>query len=209
MNTRILKGIAVALISVATIGGFSIANSDTEKPKPEPDKAAIVAEEVQQEQADEKVIAEKPEKEAVKSAPSEKAEQKTDNAKPKSTTTSSKPKAKSVAPKQTSEPKKETSNKPKAETKPEKKQEHVHNWEPVYSYKTVEDVGSKVIEICKGCGADITSWSNEKWNAHSDAHLDRGENSGFYEKEVKVVTGTHEIKTLTGYKCSCGATKSK
>ena len=97
--------------------------------------------------------------------------------------------------------------KPKAEKKADPKPTHVHDWEPVYSVKVVEDIGHEIHEICKGCGADITSWSTSKWNSHSDEHLKKGEPAGFYEKEIKVVTGTHEIKTITGYKCSCGATK--
>ena len=84
---------------------------------------------------------------------------------------------------------------------------HVHDWEPIYSYETIEDIGHELREICKGCGADITTWSTSKWNEHSDAHLLAGEPAGFYEKEFKVVTGTHEIRKLVGYKCSCGATK--
>ena len=85
--------------------------------------------------------------------------------------------------------------------------EHIHDWEPVYSYTTIEDIGHELREICKGCGADITSWSTIEWNKHSDEHLLAGEPAGFYEKEVKVVTGVHEIKKITGYRCSCGATK--
>lgn len=84
---------------------------------------------------------------------------------------------------------------------------HIHDWEPIYSYETIEDIGHELREICKGCGADITSWSTSKWNEHSDAHLIAGEPAGFYEKEFKVVTGTHEIRKIVGYQCSCGATK--
>ena len=95
----------------------------------------------------------------------------------------------------------------KEKTKAEPELAHVHDWEPIYSYETIEDIGHELREICKGCGADITSWSTSQWNAHSDGHLKKGEPAGFYEKEIKVVTGTHEVKKITGYKCSCGVTK--
>ena len=84
---------------------------------------------------------------------------------------------------------------------------HVHEWVPVYTYETVEDIGSTLIEVCKGCGVDITSWSQSEWLDHSYMHLEKGEPSGFYEKEVKTVTGTHQVKKLCGYRCSCGVNK--
>ena len=83
---------------------------------------------------------------------------------------------------------------------------HTHEWEPVYETVTYDEVSSSVREICKGCGADITSWSTAKWNAHSDAHLAAGEPAGFVEKEIKITT-LKTIQKKVGYKCSCGATK--
>ena len=83
---------------------------------------------------------------------------------------------------------------------------HTHEWEPVYETVTYDEVSSSVHEICKGCGADITSWSTAKWNAHSDAHLAAGEPAGFVEKEIKITT-PKTIQKKVGYKCSCGATK--
>ena len=83
---------------------------------------------------------------------------------------------------------------------------HTHEWEPVYETVTYDEVSSSVREICKGCGADITSWSTAKWNAHSDAHLAAGEPAGFVEKEIKITT-PKTIQKKAGYKCSCGATK--
>lgn len=83
---------------------------------------------------------------------------------------------------------------------------HTHEWEPVYETVTYDEVSSSVCEICKGCGADITSWSTAKWNAHSDAHLAAGEPGGFVEKEIKITT-PKTIQKKVGYKCSCGVTK--
>ena len=76
---------------------------------------------------------------------------------------------------------------------------HTHEWEPVYETVTYDEVSSSVREICKGCGADITSWSTAKWNAHSDAHLAVGEPAGFVEKEIKITT-PKTIQKKVGYK---------
>lgn len=98
-------------------------------------------------------------------------------------------------------------NEDSADNQPKPK--HEHQWEPVYEEQIIEDIEGDMREICKGCGCDITDWSNDKWISHTNEHMANGEESGFYEKEVKVVTATHKIKKLTGYKCSCGATKEK
>ena len=91
-----------------------------------------------------------------------------------------------------------------SEPQQEKKSEHVHNWQPVYEDKVYEDIESYTREICHGCGADITDWSSDKWHKHQEEHMDRGEPSGFAEREFKKTVYT-TIKTKVGYKCSCGA----
>ena len=99
-----------------------------------------------------------------------------------------------------------TKTKPTPVAKDDPAPAHTHEWEPVYETVTYDEISSSVREICKGCGADITSWSTAKWNAHSDAHLAAGEPAGFIEKEIKITT-PKTIQKKVGYKCSCGATK--
>ena len=99
-----------------------------------------------------------------------------------------------------------TKAKPTPVSKDDSAPAHTHEWEPVYETVTYDEISSSVREICKGCGADITSWSTAKWNAHSDAHLAAGEPAGFAEKEIKITT-PKTIQKKVGYKCSCGATK--
>lgn len=111
-----------------------------------------------------------------------------------------------VTPKRTDTPKKKKAAATTSEPQQEKKSEHVHNWQPVYEDKVYEDIESYVREICHGCGADITDWSSDKWHKHQEEHMDRGEPSGFAEREFKKTVYT-TIKTKVGYKCSCGATK--
>lgn len=76
--------------------------------------------------------------------------------------------------------------------------------------------------ICNACGADITG--NEV--AHVKNHMLNGENGGFHSKWESVLTGYNEVyheaeyttkwvedspawseEVVTGYTCSCGATK--
>lgn len=90
-----------------------------------------------------------------------------------------------VTPKKTDTPKKKKAAATTSEPQQEKKSAHVHNWQPVYEDKVYEDIESYVREICHGCGADITDWSREKWHKHQEEHMDRGEPSGFAEREFK------------------------
>ena len=113
-----------------------------------------------------------------------------------------------VTPKKTDTPKKKKAAVKTAEQQQGKKSEHIHNWQPVYEDKVYEDIESYTREICHGCGADITDWSRDKWHKHQEEHMDRGEPSGFAEREFKRTVYT-TIKTKVGYKCSCGAAKSK
>ncbi len=111
---------------------------------------------------------------------------------------------------------------------------HEHHW--VAQYKTVhhKEKGhyekievqpawdERVMDersICNGCGADITG--NE--SAHMKQHALNGEKGGWktkwvdsgrvihheavYKKEYVVDQKAYDEKVLTGYKCSCGATK--
>lgn len=194
-----MKVKAVASVIVLALSIFGLTQVE---PITEPTKQDIVKVTAVEQQEDVKAPAEKKQtkKEKTKSTETVKTDTEAATVTPK-TVTKKQPKS-AQKPSATNQ-----QTKPKADPKPEPKPTHVHNWEPVYSVKVVEDIGHEIHEICKGCGADITSWSTSKWNAHSDEHLKKGEPAGFYEKEIKVVTGTHEITKITGYKCSCGATK--
>ncbi len=87
---------------------------------------------------------------------------------------------------------------------------HVHNWQPVYStivdqeaYTSHEPVGSYI--LCN-CGATFSSQS--EWSAHAQA-AGRGQNHG-YSVQTKYSDVYHPAVThqeITGYTCSCGATK--
>ena len=87
---------------------------------------------------------------------------------------------------------------------------HVHNWQPVYStivdqeaYTSHEPVGSYI--LCN-CGATFSSQS--EWSAHAQA-AGRGQNHG-YSVQTKYSNVYHPAVThqeITGYTCSCGATK--
>lgn len=163
-----------------------------------------------------------------------------DNKKPESNTTKpsgSKPEINTGTSKPT------TSNKP-AETKPS----HTHSWEA--QYKTVqhaeighneqyvikeawtEYVPNYVLderEICNGCGADMTGWSNEQVKQHTIEAVNAGNMlcGGWHSEFIQIQIGTTPVnhpaeygtryvvdksawteKVLTGYKCSCGATKN-
>ena len=87
---------------------------------------------------------------------------------------------------------------------------HAHNWQPVYStivdqeaYTSHEPVGSYI--LCN-CGATFSSQS--EWSAHAQA-AGRGQNHG-YSVQTKYSDVYHPAVThqeITGYTCSCGATK--
>ena len=87
---------------------------------------------------------------------------------------------------------------------------HVHNWQPVYStvvdqeaYTSHEPAGSYI--LCN-CGATFSSQS--EWSAHAQA-AGRGQNHG-YSVQTKYSDVYHPAVThqeITGYTCSCGATK--
>lgn len=109
------------------------------------------------------------------------------------------------------------------ESKPSKPS-HTHNWEPqystvhhdaVYQQQWVVDQASWTEEksICNVCGADITG----NTTAHTKAHALAGEGGGYHSEfvfhpeqghyEDVLVSNAWDEQVLTGYKCSCGATK--
>lgn len=82
--------------------------------------------------------------------------------------------------------------------------------------------------ICSGCGADITDWSEDQRDSHAEQHLFAGEKSGWYSDFIQIQIGMIAVEhpaeygtryvvdkpawteqVLTGYKCSCGASKDK
>ncbi|MDO4834336.1 MAG: hypothetical protein Q4A40_04790 [Bacillota bacterium] len=103
---------------------------------------------------------------------------------------------------------KKQENKP-AETKAAKptqqasKPVHTHSWQPVYASKTVTDYKQVCITRCSACGADITGHASE----HRKQEALAGNNAGSYETYETVACGSHTEQYVTGYRCSCGATK--
>lgn len=114
------------------------------------------------------------------------------------------------AKKETAKPQgqKKQENKP-AETKAAKptqqasKPVHTHSWQPVYASKTVTDYKQVCITRCSACGADITGHASE----HRKQEALAGNNAGSYETYETVACGSHTEQYVTGYRCSCGATK--
>lgn len=117
---------------------------------------------------------------------------------------------KTEAKKETSKPQKQKKpeNKP-AETKATKptqqasKPVHTHSWQPVYASKTVTDYKQVCITRCSACGADITGHASE----HRKQEALAGNNAVSYETYETVACGSHTEQYVTGYRCSCGATK--
>ncbi len=103
---------------------------------------------------------------------------------------------------------KKQENKP-AETKAAKptqqasKPVHTHSWQPVYASKTVTDYKQVCITRCSACGADITGHASE----HRKQEAMAGNNAVSYETYETVACGSHTEQYITGYRCSCGATK--
>lgn len=124
--------------------------------------------------------------------------------------------------------------------------EHVHDWQPVtetihHAAETemvriidseawdeiVEDKAEIEHEVCKGCGIYLESLSEDEMILHAKAHMEAGEEGGFYTEKETVITGTHtvfhealwhdEVRTVreaydetvtTGFCCSsCGEKK--
>lgn len=110
-----------------------------------------------------------------------------------------------------------------SESKPSKPS-HTHSWQPqyttvhhdaVYEQKYVVDQAawSEARDICNVCGADITNNAS----AHTKAHALAGEGGGWHTEWINhpeqghyenvQVSAAWDEQVLTGYKCSCGATK--
>lgn len=87
--------------------------------------------------------------------------------------------------------------KSKEPVKTESKPAHVHEWQAVYQTVNKEVYGIK----CNGCSF-VTTDAGSLY-AHIDA--DPFDNCGSYS--TGVVIRVDQEKVLTGYKCSCGATK--
>ena len=103
---------------------------------------------------------------------------------------------------------------------------HVHDWQPQYTTEqewVVDQVAwaetvsepvyeQKLVWYCNTCGEDVTS--------NPEGHVDETMHEGYKSDYVSVQTGTNTYtinhpeeghyessSVLTGYKCSCGATK--
>ena len=94
---------------------------------------------------------------------------------------------------------------------------HVHNWTEVKETVTVPETGhyEKVqgwVWFCTVCGVNANDWTNEEKDAHTFGDECPGKidldckNIG--EKWVVDTPATTEER-VTGYKCSCGATREK
>lgn len=112
------------------------------------------------------------------------------------------------------EPKKETTEKPKQEEQtaetPKEPEEpkpepprHTHTWEPVYAERQVEMVKLVPWTKCYCCGADMTG------NVyHIDEHLLNGDSNVHYGTEYREETYYETEEYVSGYRCSCGKTKT-
>lgn len=124
------------------------------------------------------------------------------------------------------------------------KSEHTHSWVEVYKdvyhaeeghyenvlvkdawTETVSIYETKIVNICNGCGKDITGFEND--HTEEQALIGNYACGGWHNEQRKVQTGTNTIthdaiyeqkwivdkaawteKVLSGYKCnSCGSTK--
>lgn len=96
----------------------------------------------------------------------------------------------------------------KTQTKPKKNQTkpktavHTHKWEPVYSTRDVEKTRQVAWTKCYCCGADMTGHPE-----HIDQHLLNHESNVHYGTEYRTETYYVPEKYISGYRCSCGATK--
>ena len=80
---------------------------------------------------------------------------------------------------------------------------HTHSWEPVYAERQVEKVRLVPWTKCYCCGADMTG------NVyHIDEHLLNGDSNVHYGTEYREETYYETEKYVSGYRCSCGKTKT-
>lgn len=108
--------------------------------------------------------------------------------------------------------------------------EEGHNEQYVITESWTEQIpiyGISEREICNGCGVDMTDWSFEQMKQHTISNIDTNPMCGAWHSEIiQVITGYETInhpaeygtrwvvdkaawseKVVSGYKCSCGATK--
>lgn len=109
-----------------------------------------------------------------------------------------------------------SSNKP-SQTVTETTLSHVHTWTEVKTQVTVPETGhyekvSGWVWFCTVCGVNADSWTNEEKDAHTFGDECPGKIDLDYknigEKWVVDTPATTEER-VTGYKCSCGATREK
>lgn len=84
------------------------------------------------------------------------------------------------------------------------KPSHTHSWTATYGTRTVTKYRVETIEIriCSVCGSENPD------TAHNKAHALAGEGGGWYSStKTRQVPYTATESYVTGYKCSCGATK--
>ena len=100
------------------------------------------------------------------------------------------------------EQKAETTENPEKPKEPETPR-HTHSWELVYAERQVEKVKLVPWTKCYCCGADMTG------NVyHIDEHLLNDEENVSYGTEYREETYYETESYISGYKCSCGKTKS-
>ena len=106
---------------------------------------------------------------------------------------------------------------------------HEHSWTPVYItvhqdavtkevqepiYETIETTYCNV----KSCNAELTYMTNDEIAAHAKAHALKHEGGGHHSGEprsvisgyrtiIKTVSDAWDEKVISGYSCSCGATR--
>ncbi|MDO4518554.1 MAG: hypothetical protein Q4B78_05035 [Bacillota bacterium] len=92
----------------------------------------------------------------------------------------------------------------KANTKsdPPKAKTHSHSWTAVYSERSVQKVKSVPWTKCYTCGADMTGNIS-----HIDVHLENHESNVHYGTEYRDEIYYETESYISGYRCSCGATK--
>jgi len=109
-----------------------------------------------------------------------------------------------------------SSNKP-SQTVSQPAVSHVHNWVEVKTKVEVPETGhyEKVagwVKFCTVCNVNMDDWTDEEINAHTFGDECPGKFTMDYknigEKWVVDTPATTEYR-VTGYKCSCGATREK
>lgn len=89
-----------------------------------------------------------------------------------------------------------------SEPKPTKVDVHTHSWTAVYGTRSIPHTKQVAWTKCYCCGADMTGNPG-----HIDIHLTNHESNVHYGTEYRTETYYTQEQYVTGYKCSCGATK--